>query len=98
MIQHEIDKALALADDIELHGHPETLCTKAAMLIRKLISEVKVESTQYEFEFKPKNNLKKEGIVGQYWCTTDMICKPIREDTSVNASQGSENWTNSDGS
>ena len=47
MIQHEIDKALALADDIELHGHPETLCTKAAMLIRKLVSEVKVESTQY---------------------------------------------------
>ena len=54
MIQHEIDKALALADDIELHGHPETLCTKAAMLIRKLVSEVKVESTQYEFQFEPK--------------------------------------------
>ena len=69
MIQHEIDKALALADDIELHGHPEPLCTKAANLIRKWVSEVKVESTQYEFEFKSKSN-----------------------------SQGSEHWTNSDGS
>ena len=69
MIQHEIDQALALADDIELHGHPETVCIKAAMLIRKLVHEVKIESTEYEFEFKPKNN-----------------------------SQGSEHWTNSDGS
>ncbi len=31
------------------------------------------------------NELKKEGGVGQYWCTTDMICKPIQEDAPVNA-------------
>ena len=36
------------------------------------------------------NELKKEGGVGQYWCTTDMICKPIREDAPVNAVGGGQ--------
>ena len=36
------------------------------------------------------NELKKEGSVGQYWCTTDMICKPIREDAPVNAVGGGQ--------
>ncbi len=36
------------------------------------------------------NELKKEGGVGQYWCTTDMICKPIQEDAPVNAVGGGQ--------
>ncbi len=36
------------------------------------------------------NELKKEGGVGQYWCTTDMICKPIQEDARVNAVGGGQ--------
>ncbi len=64
MIQHEIDQALALADDIELHGHPETLCTKA------LISEVKVESTQYEFQFEPKK-LPQGSQNSEHWTNSD---------------------------
>ncbi len=70
MIQHEIDQALALADDIELHGNPETLCTKAAMLIRKLVSEVKVESTQYEFQFEPKK-LPQGSQDSEHWTSSD---------------------------
>ena len=75
MIQHEIDKALALADDIELHGHPETLCTKAAMLIRKLVSEVKVESTQYEFQFERKKLPQgpKEQFKKRRWCRSILV-------------------------
>ncbi len=36
------------------------------------------------------NELIKEGGVGQYWCTTDMICKPIQEDAPVNAVGGGQ--------
>jgi hypothetical protein len=36
------------------------------------------------------NEFKKECGVGQYWCTTDMICKPIQEDAPVNAVGGGQ--------
>jgi len=36
------------------------------------------------------NEFKKECGVGQYWCTTDMICKSIQEDAPVNAVGGGQ--------
>ena len=37
------------------------------------------------------NELKKECGVGQYWCTTDMVCKPMqKEDAPVNAVGGGQ--------
>ena len=30
------------------------------------------------------NEFKKECGVGYYWCSTDMVCKPIQEDAPVN--------------
>jgi hypothetical protein len=31
------------------------------------------------------NEFKKECGVGYYWCSTDMVCKPIQEDAPANS-------------
>jgi hypothetical protein len=36
------------------------------------------------------NELKKECGLGYYWCSTDMVCKPIQEDAPVNAVGGGQ--------
>ena len=36
------------------------------------------------------NEFKKECGVGYYWCSTDMVCKPIQEDAPVNAVGGGQ--------
>jgi hypothetical protein len=36
------------------------------------------------------NEFKKECGVGYYWCSTDMVCKPIQEDAPVNAVSGGQ--------
>ena len=36
------------------------------------------------------NELNKECGLGYYWCSTDMVCKPIQEDAPVNAVGGGQ--------
>jgi len=36
------------------------------------------------------NEFKKECGIGYYWCSTDMVCKPIQEDAPVNAVGGGQ--------
>ena len=39
MTKEELQAAKELADNLEINGHPETLCVKAAQVMHRLIEE-----------------------------------------------------------